>query len=112
MLQQAVNLLRRPRLGPALALGLHVLALSAFINGFLLTRVHLPQRAVSPTPAAVPYDRIVWLMIDALRYDFVVQDGRYSCSGSGPCHQGHMPFLSDLSRRQVRAGLASHFRLH
>jgi predicted AlkP superfamily pyrophosphatase or phosphodiesterase len=91
-----------PRLGPALITVLHLLSLGLFIHGFLLTRVHLPERAAAPPAAnasAAPYDRVVWLMIDALRYDFVVQDGRYSCPQEGVCHQGHMPFLARLSRQ-------------
>ena len=112
MLARLVELLRRPRAGPALLLLLHLAALGLFVHGFLLTRVHLPQRAAAPAggagaggAAAAPYDRAVWLMIDALRYDFVVADGRYRCpSGGGVvCHQGHMPYLAQLARHPVGA---------
>lgn len=107
MLQQAVAALRRPRLGPLLLLMLHVTAMALFVHGFLLTRVHLSQRSSSPPTAAAspptpPYDRVVWLLIDALRYDFVVADGRYRClPGAGVCHQGHMPYLSSLAAHTV-----------
>lgn len=100
-----MGLLRRPRAGPALLLLLHLAALGLFVRGFLLTRVHLPQRTAASAgdAAAAPYDRVVWLMIDALRYDFVVADGRYRCpNASGAvCHQGHMPYLSQLARHPV-----------
>ncbi|KAL4452193.1 hypothetical protein ABPG75_007855 [Micractinium tetrahymenae] len=105
MLRQAVAVLCRPRLGPLLLLILHVTALALFVHGFLLTRVHLPQRSSAPPTAAAspplpPYDRVVWLMMDALRYDFVVFDGRYRCPpGAAVCHQGHMPYLSSLAAR-------------
>lgn len=107
MLGRLAGLLRCPRAGPALLLLLHLAALGLFTRGFLLTRVHLPQRSAahadgSPA-AAAPYDRVVWLMIDALRYDFVVADGRYRCSNAtgAVCHQGHMPHLSALARHPV-----------
>jgi hypothetical protein len=103
---RTVALLRRPALGQFLILFLHLVSLGLFIHGFLLTRVHLPQRASEPPPTAnltggAPYDRVVWIMIDALRYDFVVTDQRYACASGSTCHQGHMPFLSELARNQV-----------
>lgn len=98
-------MLRRPRLGPLLLLTLHTAALALFTRGFLLTRVHLAQRNSDPptaSPSPPPYDRVVWLMIDALRYDFVVADGRYRCPpDAAVCHQGHMPYLSSLAARTV-----------
>lgn len=102
---------------PAAFALLHLVALACFVRGFLLTRVHLTERAAATSPdaaAKAPYDRVVWLMIDALRYDFVVADGRYRCpegsskDGSGvrpTCHQGHMPFLTELGASPVRVRL-------
>ena len=107
-----LSAVRRPKLGLALLTLLHLASLALFINGFLLTRVHLPERSTERPGAAAnatappPYDRVVWLMIDALRYDFVVSDGRYRCADAKLCHQGHMPFLSELSS-QVGAATAS-----
>ncbi|PRW57424.1 GPI ethanolamine phosphate transferase 3 [Chlorella sorokiniana] len=105
MLGRFIGLLRRPRAGPVVLLLLHLAALGLFTRGFLLTRVHLAQRSAAATnggttAASAPYDRVVWLMIDALRYDFVVTDGRYRCNNAtgAVCHQGHMPYLSDLAR--------------
>lgn len=106
---RTVTVLRRPALGQLLILCLHLASLGLFIHGFLLTRVHLPQRARDPPPSAnltggAPFDRVVWLMIDALRYDFVVADKRYTCASGSACHQGHMPFLSALAANQVGGG--------
>ncbi|KAL6780615.1 PIGO1 [Auxenochlorella protothecoides x Auxenochlorella symbiontica] len=79
---------------------LHLVGIALFINGFLLTRVHLPDRS-PPSPAgnsSAPFDRAVILVIDALRYDMVFADGRYQCEPGVPCHQGQMPFLSSLAQ--------------
>eukprot|EP00887_Chlorella_sp_A99_P003022 scaffold9.g3022.t1 len=109
----------KPRL--LLLTALHVLALGLFVRGFLLTRVHLPQRSEAPSAPAVsppassggsdrrptpvpapspdqpPYTKLVWLMIDALRYDMVVTDRRYACTPRQTvCHQGRMGYLSRL----------------
>lgn len=111
MATEALQSLRRRR-GPALFLALHLAALGLFVHGFLLTRVHLPQRSAhaaggAAPNATAPYDRVVWLMIDALRYDMVLADGRYRCTpDQAVCHQGHMPFLAGLARSPVRAAAA------
>jgi hypothetical protein len=82
--------------GPLCLTILHAAALTLFIHGFLLTRVRLDQRSVV---AAGPPARskLVWLMVDSLRYDFVVADGRYSCVPGRLCHQGHMAYLNNLT---------------
>ena len=59
---------------------LHLTALGLFCTGFLLTRVELPDR--SPRPDAIlhtevsqkPVHKTVWMIIDALRWDFVSND--------------------------------------
>lgn len=133
MFGRAVAALRRPRLGPALTAALHLAALALFTHGFLLTRVHLEERSTaahagtdnassggvgygaanSSSTQGAPFNRVVWLMIDALRYDFVISDGRYTCPGAstlqqqqqqGLCHQGHMPYLAGLARQVCWAG--------
>lgn len=81
---------------------LHVLGLAIFIKGLLLTRVHLPDRSplVGPLPecpSRPAYDRLVMVVVDALRYDMVIADGRYLCEPDVLCHQGHMPFLTSLA---------------
>lgn len=96
---------------------LHCISLWLFIHGFLLSRIHLTERS-DPFPKSCdtdmpiscssasrackrPYSKLIWIVIDALRYDFIVQDGRYPChqkgENKGLCtHQGHMPKLSKL----------------
>lgn len=92
-----VALLRRRRAGPLCLTALHTAALLLFIHGFLLTRVQLEQRSGGQA-APAGRTRLVWLMVDSLRYDFVVRDGRYACQpGASPCHQGQMPYLSNLT---------------
>ena len=98
---------RRPRAGLALIAALHLASLGLFIHGFLLTRVHLDQRSVWPGEGGrppAPYDRVVLLLVDALRYDMAVADARYGCPPGQPCHQRQMPFLANLTAHQVGAG--------
>lgn len=87
---------------------IHTIALVCFVKGFLLTRTHLANRAVldPASTQAAPFDRLVILVIDALRYDMVVVDGTYDCPPDTPhCHQGQMPFLTSLAEAaQVRVG--------
>ena len=97
------RLLAARRAGPlALAL-LHAAALAVFVRGFLLTRVHLDARATGP-PALTPppRTRLVWLLIDSLRYDFVVADGRYACQPGRVCHQRRMAYLANLTSQVGR----------
>ena len=100
----------------------HAVALALFVHGFLLTRVHLPkqvyfsggQEGTADEPRAVegglvggrsevsdgvsgriesaPYKKLVWIIVDALRYDFVVDDARYGYSKRNV----DMPFLSSF----------------
>lgn len=56
---------------------LHALALGLFSAGFLLTRIELADRNVTlpsktyQLAAKAPVQKTVWLIIDALRWDFV-----------------------------------------
>ena len=98
----------------ALLLILHCISLLLFVNGFLLSRIHLKERsAVSSTPVSPsavpcerPYSKLVWIIIDALRYDFLVQDGRYACGKNSFCHQGRMPRLAKLLEEADGASIA------
>lgn len=103
-----------------LLLALHIAAIALFAAGFLLTKIELPnvssctaQSSTSPMnspsqqhlkgpafPAACPtplVQRTVWLIIDALRWDFVAGN-----SSAGAPHMGHMPILQQLAAEAVR----------
>ena len=53
---------------------LHVAALALFINGYLLTRIHLQEKSTQSTEAlcSQPYKKLVWIVIDALRWAFLL----------------------------------------
>ena len=78
---------------------LHLIALGVFATGFLLTRIELPSRslpadslACNPEP---PVRKLVWIIIDALRWDFV-------SSSAGSSNQlGGMPILQDIANAAV-----------
>jgi phosphatidylinositol glycan class O len=65
---------------------LHVLVALVFLKGFLLTRVELPdvssctEGSCTSKPA---YSKAVVLIVDALRYDFVCDDGSATTSFRG-----------------------------
>lgn len=65
---------------------LHVLVAVVFLKGFLLTRVELPDisscTAVSCSSRPA-YSKAVVLIVDALRYDFVCDDGSSKASFRG-----------------------------
>lgn len=82
----------------------HAAACYFFLNGFMLTRLQLPDTSSckdynasssssSQCWSAPQVDKVVILLVDALRYDFVVSAG--SSSQSLDLH-GHMPGLSEL----------------
>ena len=78
----------------------HFVALSTFSVGFLLTRVELPQRTAFDTdlPAQnsspqLPVQKIVWMIIDALRWDFVSN----SSSSVSESSAGQMPVLQGIA---------------
>ena len=81
---------------------LHLIALGVFATGFLLTRIELPSRslpadslqgqACNPAP---PVRKLVWIIIDALRWDFVSNStGSYNKLGT-------MPILQDIANAAV-----------
>ena len=78
---------------------LHLIALGVFATGFLLTRIELPSRslpadslACNPEP---PVRKLVWIIIDALRWDFV-------SNSTGSCNKlGGMPILQDIASAAV-----------
>ena len=103
-----------------LLLALHIAAIALFAAGFLLTKIELTnvssctaQSSTSPLdsppqqhlerpafPAACPtplVQRTVWLIIDALRWDFVADN-----SSAGAPHMWHMPILHQLAAEAVR----------
>lgn len=80
----------------------HFVALITFSVGFLLTRVELPHRNAfkidlpeqsrSPGPQP-PVQKMVWMIIDALRWDFV-SNSTSSISGASA---GAMPILQSIA---------------
>jgi hypothetical protein len=96
----------------------HVAAILVFVHGFLLTRVELPH--VSSCEDAVPrpaqlrgdacwghraFDRAVIVIVDALRYDFLIRDGHNT---SYP-YAGLMPRTLATARHAV-SGAVHHGR--
>ena len=84
----------------------HFVALSTFSVGFLLTRVELPQRTAFDTdlPAQscnpeLPVQKMVWMIIDALRWDFVSN----SSSSINGATVGQMPILQHIACAAVGA---------
>jgi len=97
-----------------LILASHVIGLLIFCKGFLLKRVVIPEynqcaRNVTETPSVSankagsphghscggyprPFKRVVWLLIDALRYDFAVFDDTLEPT---PVYRNKMPFVRD-----------------
>lgn len=66
---------------------LHVVVALVFLKGFLLTRVELPDTSSYTAAAGKPaYSKAVVLIVDALRYDFLCDDG--SSAGS---YRGRLP---------------------
>ena len=109
----------RPRGGLLLLLLLvcHAVALLLFCKGFLLRRVVIPeysncslghpapserdwsrQRTQIESQSCYPHPRrfrrVVWLLIDALRYDFLEYDP--SLDPSPPVFRNKLPFVRDL----------------
>ena len=95
-------------------LACHAAALLLFCKGFLLRRVVIPEyskcsHTTSPsgsreTPSEPPscyphprrFQRVVWLLVDALRYDFLEYDPRLD--PSPPVFRNKLPFVRDLLR--------------
>lgn len=78
------------RLSTFVLLALHVGALALFCTGFLLTRIELPDRsaafnaASTPESSNTPVRKTVWMIIDALRLDFVSNTSNYGMEQSIP----------------------------
>lgn len=101
-------------------LALHVVGLLLFCKGFLLKRVVISEY----TPCLVPdsnrgdgddgmraqhssctdyprrFKRVVWLLVDAWRYDFAVYDE--SLPEPVPVYRNKLPFIPELLREQPR----------
>ena len=104
-----------------LLLALHAVGLLLFCKGFLLRRVVISkysechpglepgtqdtpdtERSVPPSCTGYPrqFRRVVWLLVDALRYDFAAFDP--TPSEPLPAYQNKLPFIRDLLRQQPR----------
>jgi phosphatidylinositol glycan class O len=78
---------------------LHVLVALVFLKGFLLTRVELPDASSCTEGSCISkpaYSKAVVLIVDALRYDFVCDDGYAATS-----FRGRFPRTLDLLREAV-----------
>lgn len=100
----------------ALLAGSHVLSLLAFTRGFLTTRVELRNRSscsdrwVSDTKAdpqgcwlPASYDKAVFVILDALRADFLFPEPSKNASSWQPA----LPRLREAIAEAVGAGVAS-----
>ena len=91
----------------------HAVALLLFCKGFLLRRVVVPEysNCTSPTgtyldgaadgpsscyPHRRRFQRVVWLIIDALRHDFALYNA--TLDPSPPVYRNKLPFVRDLLR--------------
>ena len=85
----------------------HAVAVAVFIHGFLLTRIELPHvSSCGDLPAAAggcwssaAFDRTVIVIVDALRYDFMVND----VYNSSYAYAGLMPKTLATAQQAVRA---------
>jgi len=89
--------------------GCHIFGILLFCKGFLLKRVVIPQSSecsLPLPPTDLPscsgqtrrYKRVVWLLIDALRYDFMLWD--HSLEDPPPVYRNKMPYVRDLLNDQ------------
>ena len=96
-----------------LVLLIHAVGILLFCKGYLLKRIELHQYSDCSKPslstlnhvlaksadescngAPRRFKRAVWLLIDALRYDFMVYDDRLD--PNPPLYRNKMPFVRDL----------------
>ena len=72
-----------------------------FLSGFLLTKVEVTQRShqACPLPGAPAFDKVVWLVMDGLRFD---QVGSQPLSCSARSHRA-FSILQDLACELVRS---------
>ena len=98
----------------------HAVSFLLFCKGFMLKRVVVPEHAQCSHPHSTPngpscnpyprpFKRVLWLLIDALRYDFTVykeeEEGAEEELEGGskpplPPYQNKMPYVRDLLRSQ------------
>lgn len=79
---------------------LYFIGLLLFLNGFLLTRRVLLQRSDGTFPSSVPndFDRVLLIVIDALRYDFI----QPSNASTNTSYLNQMPFVRALLERRPK----------
>lgn len=83
---------------------LHLLALALFSNGFLLTRITLDDRTPrSKTTSSATFEKVVILVIDALRYDFTVPQNRIAR------YLNHFTVLSKYAQESPRNSFLAKF---
>lgn len=88
----------------------HGVSFLLFCRGFMLKRVVIPEYSQCQEPHIHnttylqscnlhprPFKRVVWLLIDALRYDFMVYDDTLR---SPPVYRNKMPYIRDLLETQ------------
>ena len=71
-----------------------------FCRGFLLTRREIgekshPEEAVGGCCGGLHFDRVVLLVVDALRYDFALYDNQQSPEDA-PAYVNRLPVFRDL----------------
>lgn len=87
----------------------HAVSFLVFCKGFMLKRVVVPEFSYCAHPHNTsnrqtcnlfprPFKRVVWLLIDALRYDFTVYDE--TAKPPLPSYRNKMPYIRDLLRMQ------------
>jgi GPI ethanolamine phosphate transferase 3 subunit O len=82
---------------------LFVVGLALFLNGFLLTRRVLLEHSTGTMPAskANEFERVVLVVIDALRYDFIEPNNRTN-SNNNSYYLNQMPFVRQLLETNTR----------
>ncbi|GMT28146.1 hypothetical protein PFISCL1PPCAC_19443 [Pristionchus fissidentatus] len=96
-----------PTLNLFLIIIVSITALFLFQSGFLLKRVQLREKStcsdvsLSPSSCWIPrsFDRVILIVIDALRYDFVQSEREKNLRGEWKEWKGQMPFTRDLVKR-------------
>lgn len=91
-------------LGIGVVICFHIVGLLLFCKGYLLTRIVIPTHASCPvqqnttqTCSGYPrqFRRVLWIIIDALRYDFAVYDETLD---PVPLYRNKLPYIRDLLR--------------
>jgi len=83
----------------------HLVSFLLFCKGFLLKRVVIAEYSQCSNPHKTPdnllscnfyprpFKRVLWLLVDALRYDFMLYDDTLT---SVPVYRNKMPYIRDL----------------